>query len=168
MPLFDLSGITRGVSRFGNGVVRLAAPVSDILEIAAAKSSSWTQQHAIELASKQERFEATQEAANDDLMRKAMAKSQRTTITTDEYVMEVQTDFDINEFSKRIHEAKRQAMYAISDDVVAELAKKPNLSKADILRAVNIGSTAETTKPSVRTKSTDFDASRFTKRPVQD
>lgn len=159
MALIDVSGANRGLKKLGNAIVFTVQPVANIIEIASTSSNAWIEQHAADIQAKTERKNAVREIVSADLLRKAKATAKQSTIDTNVFERSVQTAVGIDAFKDRIHEAKMAKLVNISDSTVDQLATKENLTDADILRAVKVGSMAPTTEAETTTDA--FDISRF-------
>lgn len=163
MSLINTTGLTKSLSKLGNAVVFTVQPVANLLEMASESSLAWSESHAADLAAKTERRNKVREQTNRDLLRKALADADRATIETNALTRQVETLVDIDSVKGRIHETKRAAVKAISQDVIDQLTTKNNLTDADILRAAKVGTLATTTEETNEPKS-NFDIGSFTSK----
>lgn len=157
--IFNFKPLTNGITKMGSAVVMTVQPVANMIEMATESTNGWTETHSANLAAKAERRNKVQAQEHADLLRKALTDAQNFTMEVDEYERKVQNKVDINHLKGRIHDAKRQAIHAISEDTILELSKKDNLSDADILRAAKVGTLAQESSNEESTSA--FDISQF-------
>ena len=160
MTIINTTGITRVTTKLGTAIVSTIQPAANLLEIATESSQAWTENHAAELEAKQKRKQAVREQTHADQLRVALAKCEQSSLDANEFVRRVQSQVDIDHFKQRIHDKRRESLHGIDDATVAELAKRNNLTDADILRAAKVGTTAQLDN-SPESKN-EFDITEFT------
>lgn len=156
--IFTSAGHAAG--RVGNAIVLTVQPAANLIEMASESTTLWTEQHSKQLAAKAERQDAVREQDNKSKLREALASAQRRTNKTADYVLQVQAETDLSNYKVRIQQFRKEAMEAASDEILKELSNKPNLTDADILKALQVGSMANVESDS-EPAFNDFDINQF-------
>jgi len=139
MALINTTGIMKPVHKLGGAIIAVVQPAANLLEIAAMSSESWAQRYSADLAAKDERAEAVRVQTHKDLLRKALAQAQQTSLQTNVFEREVQAATALDSFKDRIHTERCKTIMEISPDQISILAKRENLTDSDILRAAKVG-----------------------------